>query len=102
MSLLDNKKIGGCVLKLTSDDKSLLLHWGYQAADFPQIEAALLARNTKYSVDGQTISQAKAIAILGQEQFLASISRSAFHATAARETKDGKTVLFDSSRLFKF
>lgn len=89
-------------MKLSSEDKTLLLHWGYQAADFPQIEAAMQARNTKYTMDGQTISQAKAIAILGQEQFLASISRSAFHATAARETEDGKIVLFDSSRLFRF
>lgn len=60
------------------------------------------ARNTKYTLDGQTISQAKAIAVLGREQFLASISRSAFHVTAAMETEDRKIVLFDSSRLFKF
>ena len=89
-------------MKLSSVDKTLLLRWGYQAADFPQIEAAMQARNTKYTLDGQMISRATAIAVLGRMQFLASISRSAFHATAARETKDGKIVLFDSSRLFKF
>lgn len=89
-------------MKLTSEDKTLLLRWGYQAADFPQIEAALQARNTKYTLDEQTISQAAAIAVLGRKQFLTGISRSAFHATAARETEDGKIVLFDSSRMFKF
>ncbi len=89
-------------MKLSSEDKTLLLRWGYQTADFPQIEAAMQSRNTKYTLEGQTISQATAITVLGRKQFLTGISRSAFHATAARETEDGKTVLFDSSRLFKF
>ena len=89
-------------MKLSLVDKTLLLRWGYQTADFPQIEAAMQSRNTKYTLDGHKISQATAIAVLGREQFLSGISRSAFHATAARETEDGKPVLFDSSRLFKF
>lgn len=77
-------------LKLEPKDKTLLLRWGHQAADFPQIEAALLAKSTKYTLDGHTISQAAAIALLGREQFLSGISRSAFHATAARKQKLGK------------
>ena len=89
-------------MKLSLVDKTLLLRWGYQTADFPQIEAAMQSRNTKYTLEGQTISQATAITVLGRKQFLTGISRSAFHSTAARETEDGKTVLFDSSRLFKF
>ena len=89
-------------MKLSSEDKILLLRWGYHTKDFPQIEAALQARNTKYTMDGQTISQATAIAVLGREQFLSGISRSAFHTTAAREKENGKTVFFDSSHLFKF
>lgn len=89
-------------MKLEPKDKTLLLRWGHQAADFPQIEAALLAKNTKYTLDGHTISQAAAIALLGREQFLSGISRSAFHTTAARETEAGKIVLFDSSHLFKY
>ena len=89
-------------MKLSSVDKTLLLRWGYQTADFPQIEVAMQSRNTKYTLEGQTISQATAITVLGRKQFLTGISRSAFHATAAKETEAEKTVLFDSSRLFKY
>ena len=42
-------------MKLSLVDKTLLLRWGYQTADFPQIEAAMQSRNTKYTLDGQTI-----------------------------------------------
>ena len=40
-------------MKLSSEDKTLLLRWGYQTADFPQIEAAMQSRNTKYTVDSR-------------------------------------------------
>ncbi len=88
-------------MKLSIEDQTLLLSWGHQAADFPQIEAALRAQNTQYTLDGHTISRETAIAVLGHRQFLSGIARSAFHTTAARKTEDGRTVLFDSSRLFK-
>ena len=42
-------------MKLSLVDKTLLLRWGYQTADFPQIEVAMQSRNTKYTLDRQTI-----------------------------------------------
>lgn len=88
-------------MKLSMADKTLLRCWGHQASDFPQIEAALRAQNTQYTLDGRTISREAAITVLGRRQFLSGIARSAFHMTAARKTEDGRTVLFDSSRLFR-
>lgn len=88
-------------MKLTNADKKLLISWGHPERDLLQLEMALHERHTKYTLDGQPIPRATAIAALGREKFLSGISRSAFHGTAARETADGKIVLFDSSRLIK-
>lgn len=70
--------------------------------DKEQIKRAL--KCTKYKLCGDytttSISRKKAIEILGKEMFVSGLERSAFHWTAARTNED-KTVLFDSSSLFK-
>lgn len=88
-------------MKLNNDDKKWLLELGHTEEDFFQIEQALNANITKYTIDGVPVSRDEAIRLLGRKQFISGISRSAFHYTAARETANGKVVLFDSSRLFK-
>lgn len=88
-------------MELTKNDKELLKSWGYENEDIKQIERATGVRFTKYKVDNKEISIDEAITLLGREEFLSGISRSAFHWSSARTTKNGKTVLFDSSRLFK-
>ena len=88
-------------MNLTKTDKDLLLGWGYSERDFPQIEEALQKSKTKYKLESAQISRDKAISLLGREQFLSGISRSAFHHTAVRQTADGRFVFFDSSNLFR-
>ena len=70
--------------------------------DKEQIKRAL--KCTKYKLCGDytttPISRKEAIEILGKEMFASGLERSSFHWTAARTNKD-KTVLFDSSDLFK-
>jgi len=88
-------------MKLTEKDKDLLSSWGYTERDFPQIEEATYSTKTKYELEGKPIDREEAIRLLGRLTYLSGISRSAFHWSAARETDDGRVVLFDSSRLFK-
>ena len=88
-------------MKLNNDDKIWLLELNYTEDDFWQIEQALNANITKYTIDGVPVSRDKTIRFLGRKQFISGIARSAFHYTAARETADGKVVLFDSSRMFR-
>ena len=67
-----------------------------------QIKRAL--KCTKYKLCGDytttPISRKEAIEILGKEMFVSGLERSTFHWTAARTNED-KTILFDSSSLFK-
>jgi len=86
-------------MKLTNNDKELLKEWGYQDDDMKQIEQA--TRKTDYEIDGEKISTKKALDVLGREKYLNGISRSAFHWSSTRSNENGKTVYFDSSRLFK-
>lgn len=86
-------------MKLTEKDKELLLKWGHSERDFAQIEEA--TRRTTYRYCGKEIEREKAIYLLGDEQYLSGISRSAFHFSATQETRDGHIVYFDSIRLFK-
>ena len=71
--------------------------------DKEQIKRAL--KCTKYKLCGDytttSISRKEAIEILGKEMFVSGLERSSFHWTAARTNED-KTVLFDSSSLFKY
>lgn len=86
-------------MKLTEEDKAILREMGHEDSDFPQIEEA--TRRTIYECDNIRISCDEAIKLLGREEYLSGISRSAFHWSAVRVTWDGKSIYFDSSRLFK-
>ncbi len=88
-------------MKLTKEDKDLLLSWGHTEQDLPQIKEATCSTKTKYELEGEPIDRDEAIRLLGRTAYLSGISRSAFHWSAARETDDGRVVYFDSSRLFK-
>lgn len=90
-------------MKLTNEDKTLLLSWGYLEEDFGQIEKALQKSKTTYELGDFSISREEAIRTLGRRQYLSGIARSAFHRTAARDipmSMTGETVYFDSSKLF--
>lgn len=88
-------------MKLTAADKKMLLEWGHPERDLAQIEEACKRSKTTYKMGGIFISREEAISLLGREQYLSGISRSAFHYTASRQTEDGKFILFDSSKLFR-
>ena len=88
-------------MNLTTQDKEWLRGWGHDDGDFPQIEEALDKRKTTYELDRQTITREQAISLLGREAYISGISRSAFHYTAARRLDDGRSILFDSSNLFR-
>jgi hypothetical protein len=86
-------------MKLTKTDKELLTKWGCPKEDFKQIEKA--TTKTVYELNDEKISCEKAIEVLGREEFLSGISRSAFHWSSARNNDKGETVFFDSSKLFE-
>ena len=94
-------------MKLTASDKRNLRAIGHCTEDFPQIEEA--ADCTEYTLcDGEgrsairRITRRQAEARLGREAWVSGLSRSAFHTTAMRQTKDGQNyILFDSSALFR-
>lgn len=88
-------------MKLTKQDKTQLLNWGYTEQDFPQIEAAMNPHNTQYTFNNNPINREQALFLLGWEEYLSGIARSAFHWSAVRETEDGQEVYFDSSNLHK-
>lgn len=88
-------------MKLTDKDKETLRRYGYPDEDFKQIELATLAKYTTYEIDDKKSSLMQVLSVLDREDFLSGIARSAFHWSAARETKDGKIVYFNSSKLFK-
>jgi len=86
-------------MKLTSEDKKVLKENGFKDEDMNQIERATI--KTVYEMNGEKISQKKALEILGRKEYLSGISRSAFHWSAGRDNEKGETVSFDSSKLFK-
>lgn len=94
-------------MKLTDKDKEYLLSIGHPEEDLSQIEEAMSAKKTTYTLtvpgqEEQPIAREKAIQILGRETFLSGLGRSAFHSTALRNIGDGAGgfVSFDSSALF--
>lgn len=83
---------------LTINDVKFLSELGYKKFDeIVQIQNAILLSN--YELNDKKISVSKAIEILGREEFLGSVSRSAFHWTSGN-SKNGNHVHFDSSILF--
>lgn len=87
-------------MKLSLEDKELLLGYGYLEKDFDQIEEAIKA--TTFVMNNEKISLNKTIEVLGKEKFLNGIGRSAFHWSAYRKNKDGQGVYFDSSVIFRW
>ena len=88
-------------MKLIQKDRELLLSWGHDEKEIQQIEEATKSTKTSYTFGGVPISREEVICLLGRETYLSGLSRSAFHFTAVQYTDDGRSVYFDSSRLFK-
>ena len=93
-------------MKLNEKEKRILKSWGYMEEDFPQIEEA--AKKTTYTLYNELNGRKKrigikeAIELLGIEDFLSGLSRSAFHWSACRQIGDSsQSVGFDSSKLFR-
>ena len=90
--------------KLTTEQKQILLDFGYPKQDFKQIEKALSKTELHLLIerkDDEPISIEKAIELLGQTAFLSGLSRSAFHYSAIRHIKEGQSVYFNSAKLFR-
>lgn len=86
-------------MKLTKTDKELLIKWGNKEDDMQQIERA--TTKTTYELNDEKISCKRALEVLGREEYLSGISRSAFHYSALRNNDNGETVYFNSSKLFE-
>lgn len=86
-------------MKLTKEDKELLLKWGHRKEDLDQIEKA--TTKTEYELENEKITLTEVLQVLDRETYLSGISRSAFHWSACRENEKGQKVYFDSSKLFK-
>ena len=93
-------------MKLTNKDKKYLLSIGYSENDFEQI--GNIAKYTKYEMFTKedesivtTITQKKAIELLGRNTFLSGLGRTAFHQSAVRFNNDDTIcVLFDGNKFF--
>lgn len=97
-------------MRLTDEDKTLLRSWGEKEDAIPQIQAATCAKYTDifYRKESNApkvqISHTKAIELLGREDYLSGIQRSAYHGTACRYVGSdilNGIVFFSSWRLFK-
>lgn len=86
---------------LSSEQKKLILSFGYPKEDLNQIEKALKYTDFQQLPDDENITIEKAVEILGEKTFLSGMCRSAFHWSAVRESEKGEKVYFNSSRLFK-
>ena len=84
---------------LTDEDIKILKSFGNKKNDIDQIEKAVAV--TDFEIDEKPIDLVSVLRIMDRKVFLSGMSRSAFHWSAARETVDGRVVLFDSSKLFK-
>lgn len=91
---------------LTLEDITYLKDWGEDERSIAQIDRAVTKTIYEKLIfeDGQDksvrISRLEAKQILGNEQFLSGLSRSAFHWDAVRTAENGTKVYFDSSKLF--
>lgn len=80
--------------------ENYFLRIGHHKDDLKQLKDAIhevdLTLTDKKTGKETRISNEKAVDVLGMETFLSGISRSAFHASAYRESKNGKfSVYFD-------
>lgn len=85
-------------IKLSESDKNYFKNRGYLDQDIPQIERAIEVM--QYEND-KKVSTKYVLDNMDRETWLSGIGRAAFHWSAARETRDGKTIFFDASKLFK-
>ena len=78
---------------------------GEDEKNFRQLNEAM--RRTKYTLvtpyTSRKIRKEEAVEVLGEDEYLSGIQRSAFHGTATRKVmgKPFQMVLFDSSALWK-
>lgn len=82
-------------MKLSKDDRRLLKKWGYKDSEIDFIEVA--SSCTIYSSRKKNICDMDALNILGREEFLSGLSRSAFHYSATRRSETGIEVSFDNT-----
>lgn len=102
----ENKKIDlqEAYDKLSDEDIKTLKRFGHEDEDIPQIQEALLKTKFTYCEDDKEvreISAQEAVELLGKEQFLSGLGRSAYHYTAYRKINDNTGVSFDSFALFE-
>ena len=102
--------------KLTPEDIALLREWGEtEERCIKQVERCAAKKYTKYTmidtsngigVKKKSISREEAIEILGREEWLSGLHRSAFHCSAVRYKGGGCEgqiyVHFDSYDFFRF
>lgn len=88
---------------LTKQDIETLKEWGHLDKDLPQINRAITKTDYFYSHNGkeEKITHKQARELLGDEQFLSGISRSAFHYSSCRKIEGKGSVSFDSRKMFK-
>lgn len=87
-------------MKLSESDKNYFKKCGYLDQDIPQIEKAIEVMQYEDEND-KKVSRKYVLDNMDRETWLSGIGRAAFHWSAARETKDGKTIFFDARKLFK-
>lgn len=83
---------------LTRDDRQLLLRMGMPYSDLDQVERAI--DKTTFTVEDRQITFEEAIDLIGREEMVLGLARSAYHYTTCRDSKDGTIVYFDSYALF--
>lgn len=94
-------------MKLNKRQKQILLSIGANESDFRQIEeCASLTRYDMFTKEDEStihrISRKKAIEILGEKRFLASLCRATFHRSSVNYNDDYSIyVAFDSSKYWK-
>ncbi len=86
-------------MKLKPQHIKYLRKMGYLKRDMHQIEVATSL--TRYEYKGKLICDEEALDLLGTEEYLSGIARSAFHWTCVRETPSGEKIYFDTSALFR-
>ena len=85
-------------MKLSESDKNYFKKCGYLDQDIPQIEKAIEVMQYEDEND-KKVSRKYVLDNMDRETWLSGIGRAAFHWSATRETKDGKTIFFDARSL---
>lgn len=85
-------------MEFTEEDKQALQRMGNKELEVRQIAASL--NETKYSVNGESITAERAVEILGREVFLEGLMYSTFHRLSDRNGLNGEVVYFDSSEYY--